>query len=314
MKLSFEVFPNMPWGAAGPGGPAWNSWGSLPLEDCVDRLALLGYDGMDFLIGKVGHLHGAERTKYLRSVGTHARAAGLTIGYIACHSTFVSPNPADRAAGIARFKDGLEAASDVGAESVCTFIGDGFYDPPLSVLMSRSEAWKQCREAVADVAASASELGLNVSLELLQGTILNRVELVERLFDEVDSDNLRLTVDLGTFAMCVRPLMPVGEAIRRLGPVIDVVHLKDEVGFPTLRQKNHIWFGGGLVNFIEVREALTAIDFQGYTSVEWEGWLVGGDLGVGEPAGVGLADFDRVAAEAKEFLAEYDFVPRAAGR
>jgi hypothetical protein len=31
---------------------------------------------------------------------------------------------------------------------------------------------------------------------------------------------------------------------------------------------------------------------------------------VGEPAGVGLADFDRVAQEALEFLGEFGFVPR----
>ncbi len=310
MKLSFEVFPNMPWGASGPGGPAWNSWGTLPLEDCADRLAGFGYDGMDFLIGKVGNLTGADRSSYLRQLGAHVRGLGLTVGYIACHSTFVSPNPNDRAAGIERFKDGLVAAADVGAESVCTFIADGFYDPPLSVLMGRKEAWAQCREAVAEVAAVAGEYGLNVSLELLQGTILNRVELVERLFEEIGRDNLRLTVDLGTFAMCVRPMMPVGDAIRRLGSLIDVVHLKDEVGLPTLKQKNHVWFGGGLVNFTEVREALEAIDFQGYASVEWEGWLVGGDLGVGEPAGVGIADFDRVAIESKEFLEEFGFEAR----
>src|SRR3712207_8149970 len=47
-------------------------------------------------------------------------------------------------------------------------------------------------------------------------------------------------------------------------------------------------------------EALSEIDFQGYVSVEWEGWQVGGHIGVGEPAGVGLADFDRVAEESLE--------------
>ena len=38
-----------------------------------------------------------------------------------------------------------------------------------------------------------------------------------------------------------------------------------------------------------------------------EGWQVGGNMGVGEPAGLGLADFDRVVVEAKEFLEEFGY-------
>jgi hypothetical protein len=34
---------------------------------------------------------------------------------------------------------------------------------------------------------------------------------------------------------------------------------------------------------------------------------VGGNIGVGEPAGLGLADFDRAAVEAKEFLEEFGY-------
>jgi L-ribulose-5-phosphate 3-epimerase len=64
-----------------------------------------------------------------------------------------------------------------------------------------------------------------------------------------------------------------------------------------------------LVDFGQVRAALDEIGFSGYCSVEWEGWQVGGNIGVGEPAGLGLADFDRVAVKAKEFLEEFGFVP-----
>jgi L-ribulose-5-phosphate 3-epimerase len=52
---------------------------------------------------------------------------------------------------------------------------------------------------------------------------------------------------------------------------------------------------------------LEGIGFSGYCSVEWEGWQAGGTIGVGEPAGLGLADFDRVAVEAKEFLEEFGY-------
>ena len=305
MKISFEVWPNMPWGRLEAAGPAWNSWGDKPAAWCVEQTAKYGYDGVDFLFAK---LYGED----LPEVRAAADRAGIDIGYVAHHTTFVSPREFDRERGIESFKKALDAAAVLGAKSVCTLIGDGYYDPPLNVLLSRRTAWAQCREAITEVAAHAGTLGLNVSIELLQGTILNRVELIEKMFDEVGASNLRMTMDTGAFYVAVKPFMNVRQAVKRLAPYIDIVQIKDEVGLPTIVHCNHIWFGGGLVDFRETYEALTEIGFDGYVSVEWEGWQVGGNIGVGEPAGVGLADFDRVAEESLEYLTDFGFVPRRA--
>ena len=53
MKLTFEVWPNMPWGRLEAAGPAWNSWGDKPLTWCAERLAEYGYDGIDVIFGKI---------------------------------------------------------------------------------------------------------------------------------------------------------------------------------------------------------------------------------------------------------------------
>ncbi|MEE6308829.1 MULTISPECIES: sugar phosphate isomerase/epimerase [Plantactinospora] len=310
MKISFEVWPNMPWGRLEAAGPAWNSWGDKPATWCVEQTAKYGYDGVDFIFAKLLEAPKAEYDQQLRDVRATAERVGIDIGYLGHHTTFVSPREFDRERGIESFKKALDAAAVLGAKSVCTLIGDGYYDPPLNVLLSRKDAWRQCREAITEVAAHASTLGLNVSIELLQGTILNRVELIERMFDEVGASNLRMTMDTGAFYVAVKPFMNVKQAIKRLGPYIDIVQIKDEVGLPTIVHCNHIWFGGGLVDFRETYEALAEINFDGYVSVEWEGWQVGGNIGVGEPAGVGLADFDRVAEESLEYLMEFGFVPR----
>lgn len=309
MKISFEVWPNMPWGRLEAAGPAWNSWGDKSPAWCAERVAQYGYDGVDFIFGHL--LQGPKDgyTDQLAEVRRSAEGAGIDVGYVASHSTFVSPREFDRERGIETFKQALDAAAALGAKSACTLIGDGYYDPPLNVLLPRKEAWRQCREAIGEVASYADGLGLNVSIELLQGTILNRVELIERMFDEVGASNLRLTMDTGAFYVAVKPFMNVAEAIKRLSQHIDIVQIKDEVGLPTIVDTNHIWFGGGLVDFRETYEALAEIGFDGYVSVEWEGWQVGGPIGVGEPAGVGLADMDRVAEESLEFLAEFGFTP-----
>lgn len=307
MKISFEVWPNMPWGRLEASGPAWNSWGDEPSASTVDKVAGYGYDGVDFLLGHLMNGPGDEYDQRLADTRAAADAAGIEIGYVANHTTFVSPREYDRERGIASFKKALDAAKVLGAKSACTLLGDGYYDPPLNVLLTRKEAWRQAKEAITEVAQYASTLDLNVSIELLQGTILNKVEMVERMFDEIGASNLRMTMDTGAFYVAVKPFMSVPAAVKRLAPYIDIVQIKDEVGLPTIVGCNHIWFGGGLVDFRETFEVLAEIDFDGYVSVEWEGWQVGGHIGVGEPAGVGLANFDRVAEESLDFLREYGF-------
>ena len=307
MKINFEVWPNMPWGRLEAAGPAWNSWGDKPSPWAVEKVAEYGYDGVDFLLGHLMNGPKEEYEKNLADTRAAAERAGIDIGYVAHHTTFVSAREYDRERGVESFKKALDAAKALGAKSAVTLLGDGYYDPPLNVLLSRKEAWRQAKEAITEVADYAASLDLNVSIELLQGTILNKVELVERMFDEIGASNLRMTMDTGAFYVAVKPFMDVKTAVKRLAPYIDIVQIKDEVGLPTIVNTNHIWFGGGLVDFQETLEALHEIDFDGYVSVEWEGWQVGGPIGVGEPAGIGLADFDRVAEESLEFLREYGF-------
>ncbi len=80
---------------------------------------------------------------------------GLKFGYIGAYSTFVSPRSFDREAGIATFKQAVDVASDLGASSVCTLLGDGYYDPPHYILLSLKEAWAQAIVAVFEISAYA---------------------------------------------------------------------------------------------------------------------------------------------------------------
>lgn len=304
MKLTFEVWPNMPWGRLEAAGPAWNSWGDKPLAWCAEKIAEAGYDGIDVIYPKILE---EDYPALVEEFPAKLDELGLDFGYIGCHSTFVSPRHFDRTRGIATFKQAVDAAADLGAKSVCTLLGDGYYDPPLNILLSRKDAWAQAVGAVGEVAEYAADKGVNVSIELLQGSIVNRVPLLLRLIEEVGRENVRATVDTGTFYTTVKPFVGVKEAIREIGDLIDIVHVKDEIGLPSIVNTNHTWMGGGMVDFGEVREVLDEIGFSGYCSVEWEGWQAGGSIGVGEPAGLGLADFDRVVVEAKEFLEEFGY-------
>lgn len=304
LKLSFEIWPNMPWGRLEICGPAVNSWGDKSLEWCINRIAEYGYEGFDVIFPKILEIRPHEYDDQVKKVRKAMEKTGIAFASIGAHTTFVSPRYFDRENGIAKFKKAIDAANDMGAETVVTLLGDGYYDPPLYNIMTRKEAWNQAVTAIQDVADYAKGKGVNVSIELLQGTIANTVEDMLKLLELVDRPNVYCCVDAGTFYTTVKPRMPIVEAIKKLGDRIKVVHVKDEVGFPNIMQSQHVWFGGGYVNFAEIAEALKSVGYKDYNAVEWEAWQAGGLYGVGEPSGIGLADFDRVALEAKEFLEE----------
>lgn len=302
LKLSFEVWPNMPWGRLDNCGPAWNSWGDKSLDWCINRIGEYGYEGFDVVFPKIQEIQPSDYEDQVTKIKQASSKYNLAFASIACHTTFVSPRYFDRENGIAKFKKAIDAATDMGAETVVTLLGDGYYDPPLYNLITRQEAWNQAVTATQEVADYAKQYNIDVSIELLQGTIINDIPSMLKFLELVDRSNVYCCVDVGTFYTTVKPKMPIKEAIQKLGDRIKVVHVKDEVGFPNIIQSQHVWFGGGYVDFVEMAEALKSVNYKEYSSVEWEAWQAGGLFGVGEPSGIGLSDFDRVAKESREYL------------
>ncbi|SDJ26337.1 sugar phosphate isomerase/epimerase family protein [Salimicrobium halophilum] len=305
LKLSFEIWPNMPWGRLEIAGPASNSWGDKSIDWCINRIADYGYEGFDVVYPKIMELRPHEYEEEVKRIRSTMTKRNIAFPSIACHTTFVTPRHFDRDNGIAKFKKAIDAAADMGAETVVTLVGDGYYDPPLYNVMTRKEAWHQVVTATREAADYAKQYDIDISIELIQGTIINDIASMLKLFEEVDRPNVYCCVDVGTFYTTVKPKMPIKEAIRKLGDRIKVVHVKDEVGFPNIMQSQHVWFGGGFVDFSEMAEALKEVGYSHYNAVEWEAWQAGGLFGVGEPSGIGLSDFDRVAEESKEFLEEF---------
>lgn len=305
MKMSFEIWPNMPWGRLDNCGPAWNSWGDKPLDWCIRQIASYGYDGFDVVYPKLEEIHPENHDEEVAKIKKAMKETGLVFSSIGCHTTFVSYRWFDRERGIARFKKAIDWAEELNCDDVTTLIGDGYYDPPLYNLITRETAWEQVISATREVCEYALNKGVKVSIELIQGTIINSVEAMERLFKEVNMSNLYCCIDTGTWYTTVKPKISIPEAVKRIGGNrIRMVHVKDEVGFPNIIQSQHVWFGGGYVDFAEMAEALKASGYDGYCTVEWEAWQAGGLFGVGEPSCIGLTDFDRVAKEARSYLLE----------
>lgn len=168
-------------------------------------------------------------------------------------------------------KQAIDAAVYLEADTVCTLIAQGFYDPALYNIMTRKEAWDMIVSGVKECAQYAKERGMTISIEILQGTSINSVDQLVQAVQRSRVDNVFVTVDTGTFYTTIKPKMPIKEAIHKLGKHINCVHVKDEVGFPNIMQCQHVWYGAGYVDFKEMAQALKEVDYSGYCAVEWEG-------------------------------------------
>ena len=304
LKLSMEVWANMPWGRLEICGCAVNSWGKIPLHELVYKIKEHGYTGMDVVFSTIQEIPPEHYDEELAKFKKALEDTGVHLASLGAHATFVTPRHFDRTAGLNTMKQAIDAAAYLGADTVCSLIAQGFYDPALYNIMTRKEAWDMVVSGVRECAEYAKAKNMTISVEILQGTLINGVDQWFKLYNEVGMDNVYVTVDTGTFYTTVKPKMPIPEAIRKLGKHINCVHVKDEVGFPNIIQSQHVWYGGGLVDFREMAGCLKEVGYEGYCAVEWEGWQNGGLNGVGDPGGLGLYDFDMVASEAKLFLEE----------
>ena len=303
MKLSFEVWPNEPYGERPVVGPVINSWGEKPAEWCVERLASYGYKGVDFVFDKFLALPERELERTRRELGHFVRSKGMEISSVACHTLSITRREWEREGGLARFKQAIDLAADVGARTVVSFIRGGFYNPPTYIVLPWKEAWENCVQVVRRAAEYAADKGMDISVELHQESLIDLPEHALNLLDDVGRPNVYTCMDFGGMTVSVKPRVPIMEAVQQLGDTLNLVHVKVITG--TVGNWNMCWFGGGIVNFREFHNALRVINYQGYLCLEWEGWFRGGAGGRGEPGGPGLQDFDRVATEGKEFLKRY---------
>lgn len=302
MRLSFEIWPDNPYREMGIVGVCQNSWGTKPIEWCVDRVAEYGYDGIDFFFDRFLDLEPAEYDRLGATLGGYVQSKGLEVASMGAHHLAIVPRPWDRAARMAMMKKAIDLAAKVQARTVVAYIS-GYYNPPTYKLMTRKEATKVLVDSIRECAEYCGERGLTFSIEPHQETLINTPEVTLDVIDQVGLDNVRVTIDFGGMEVGMRPHMPVPEAFKAFGGLINHVHAKDITG--VIGRWNMCWFGGGMVDFKTYADALRQIDYDGYICVEWEGWFKGGLEGVGDMSEPGLADMDRAAIEAREFLMPY---------
>jgi sugar phosphate isomerase/epimerase len=195
-----------------PGAPAIgtdpDAWGGAlkTISDC-------GFDHVDLVSAWVSP--GTLSADEIDALGEALDGSGLRPSGVSLVRASII-DPADGHANLELTLATLEATARLGAP----ILSIGFHRPLQGAQLDgpfwmaappmddASDANFECAiERLAQVCESAERVGIDVSLELHEGTLLDRGERILRLLDGVDSDRLGVNLDIGNLVRVPGPMV-----------------------------------------------------------------------------------------------------------
>lgn len=228
----------------------------LPLEECLARIARMGYTGIDesatYGPSEDPRSITSERRKLIRDT---ARRHGLSLEAVVTHAELTTTIARQQPLDLQRTVD---LAVDLGANLVTFHMGGPALDG------SEGELWRKVVEEIRVAARAAANRRVSLLVDgIWPGWIVNSPEALQRLFDEVGEGNFGVNFD-----PCYLTLMGVDPVafVRRFAARIWHAHLKDHVGrYP---QWEHRIPGEGEMDYARVFAALAEAGFTGSMAVE----------------------------------------------
>ncbi len=222
----------------------------LPL---VDKVAALGYDGVEIPFIELDSLDPAATRRGLEAAGMGATACAVLVP----GTSLISDDAAERAAGVERLRRCVALAAEMGAEAVV-----GPLYAPVGQLAGRGrteEEWKRAVEGLRAAAEAAGEAGIFLAIEPLnrfETYFLNTAADALRLVEEVGHPALKVQVD--TFHAHIEE-DDTAAAIRTLG---------DRLGHFHASESNRGTPGTGQVHWETALGALRETGYQGWVTIE----------------------------------------------
>lgn len=249
MKLAFNTWVYSSF-------PVWVP--AYPLEETIRRLARIGYDGIE--IGAAApHAYpdyvDAARRRELRAL---LEAEGIEVsGMLPAPGggpgfNVASPLDAERRNAVEQYKQVAQFCADLGGKTLLYVAGWQIFGTP------RQQAWEWSRQALAEIAPAAADLGLTVAVEPTP-TDSNLIESADdalELMRAVDRPNVKVMFD--TIHVYYRNEAPT-DYVYAMGQDLAYVHLSE---------RNRLAPGQGGGDFVGLVEALKAIGYDGYLAME----------------------------------------------
>lgn len=236
----------------------------LPVADCIDRAAALGFDAVELLHVQME----GDDPATLRALRRRAFLNGLPICGLSTHQTFVSPDPAVRKKNVEHTIRCVEIADALGAPTIRVNTGRWGTTPTFDELMKNrgieprlegytdDDGFGWVIDSLRECLPAAEKHGVVLGLENHWG-LGRTAEGVLRIVKAIDSPWLKVTMDTGNFLDDAYP------QLERLAPEAAYVQAKT-------------YFGGGTwytldIDYPRVAKMLADVEYRGYVSLEFEG-------------------------------------------
>ncbi len=273
----------LPFPSVGPDGTHVQDADPSHWQAAFQELAELGFTAVDLTDCWVRP--GDLSPRRLDELAAAASSAGLTTPAISVIRRSVI-DPDLGLENLAYSHRTLEAAARLGCEVVSFglhramtdsqkselwfWVGRGHVDP-----VGDRETWAKAVDRLRELGRHAGELGLLVSLEMVEDTYLGTADSAVRLVEEIDLPNVGLNPDIGNLVRLHRPIEPWRELVAKTLPYANYWHVKnysrDEDRRTGLFTAVPATLETGLIDYREAFRVAIASGFQGIICVEHYG-------------------------------------------
>jgi sugar phosphate isomerase/epimerase len=236
----------------------------MPIEQCIDEAARMGFDGVDLLLYQME----SEDNSYLQKIKRHALINGLDLCCMSTHQGFVSPDKEKRQKNIDLTLRQIETAYRLGVPIVRLNTGrwgtSGNFDElmanrgiePVLPGYTEEDGFKWVIDSIEKCLPKAQECGVILGLENHWG-LARTPEGLLRIVNAIDSPWLEILLDTGNF--------------------LEDPYDKLEMCAPqTVFMQAKTYYGGGIwyeldLDYPRIARIMRKHDFEGYVSLEFEG-------------------------------------------
>lgn len=241
-------------------GPKENS----TIEDCIDKAAAMGFDGIEFLLMQMQ----SEENSYLQKLKRQAFHSGLDIMGFSTHQGFIYPEKKTRNDEIAKTIHQIELAYQLGIPTMRLNTGRWNTTKSFDDLMANKgiepilpgctvdQGFEWVIDSIGQCIPTAEKCGVVLGLENHWG-LGRTADGVLRIVDAINSPWLQITSDTGNF------LEKQYEQLEIMAPKTFLIQAKT-------------YYGGGKwytldIDYKRVAEIFRNVDYRGYVSIEFEG-------------------------------------------
>lgn len=222
------------------------------ISEGIKRLSKFGYDGVDF----VGEPDKYDSKQIKMLLEKNNIEASSICGVYTTERDFVSSNPIIRTQAVEYVKQLVDFASMIGAKAISIQASACM---KINAQSAFENEWAWAVDGIREAGIYAEKKNINLTLEAwnrYETYFINRLEQALKMVNEIALPNVGVMGD--TYHMNIEEA-DMGEALRKVGDKLYYLHIADS---------NRAAPGRGHIDFNEIANALSEINYDGWVSME----------------------------------------------